>query len=97
MRKEGVPLEDGVDRSPVRRQPVDPPAMDGDASGVWPLEAADDAQQRRLAAAAGAEQGDEGPRLDPQRDVVEGGRSAEALGDPGDDDGGVVGVGCGAD
>ena len=97
VRKKGVPLEDGVDRPSVRRQPVDPPAMDGNAAGVWPLEAADDAQQRGLAAAAGAEQGDESPLLDPQRDIVEGGRSAEALGDPGDDDGGVVGVGCGAD
>jgi len=96
VRKEGVSLEDGVDRPPVRWQAIDPPAVDGDASGVWPLEATDDAQQRRLTAAAGAEQGDESPRLDPQRDVVESGRSAEALGDPADDNGGVVGVGCGA-
>ena len=96
VRKEGVALEDGVDRPPIRWQSVDPPAVDGDAAGVRPLEAADDPQQRRLAAAAGAEQGDEGPRLDPQRDVVEGGRSAEALGDPVDDDGRVVGVVDGA-
>src|SRR5215204_4219829 len=96
MRKEGVALEDRVDRPPIRRQPIDPPAVDSDAAGVRPLEATDDPQQCRLAAAAGAEQGDESPRLDPQRDVVESSRSAEALGYPADDNGGVVGVGCGA-
>ena len=67
-----------------------------DAAGVGGLEAADDPQQRRLAAAAGAEQGDERPRLDPQRHVVEGGRRAEALDDPLDDDGGVARLGGGA-
>src|SRR6185369_6002000 len=76
MRPDGVRLEHHVDPAPLRR---DIAAVGGDhfgpdANGAVRrrLEAGDAAQSRRLAAAAGAEQGNELAVLDLERDIVDG-------------------------
>jgi hypothetical protein len=68
----GVVLEDHADAAPLRWQPGDVLAVDLDPAGVGWLEARDDAQQRGLAAAGGAEERGQGPRLDLDGDVGEG-------------------------
>ena len=81
VREQRVVLEHGVDAAHVRRQARDVAPVEEDAAGVRLLEAGEDAQQRRLAAAAGAEQGVELAALDLQARVVDGREAAEALGD----------------
>ena len=84
--KSGVVLEDHPDPAPLRRHPGavsgDGPARDLDGAGLRALEARDQAQQRRLAAAGGAEEGDELAALDAELCVVHGLHGAEALRDP---------------
>ena len=55
---------------------------DQDAAGARVLEAGDQAQRRGLAAAARAEQGDQRPRLDRERDVTHRDDRTEGLGHP---------------
>ena len=60
---------------------------DADAPGARALDARDAAQERRLARARGAEQNQEGPGLDLEREVVERQVAAEVgLGDVLDDE-----------
>ena len=77
----GVVLEHEADVALLRRQVGGVDALDLDAPGVGLLEAGDDAQQRRLAATAGAEQRGELAGGDADGDVVEGDEVAEALAD----------------
>ena len=57
-------------------------AVEEHAALVLPLQPRDDPQQRRLAAARRAEQGDQLPRGEVERHVVEGDEPAERLPDP---------------
>ena len=75
-----VGLEDDAEVALRRRQMRHVAAGDLDAAGVLRLEPGDHAQQRGLAAARGAEEADELALLHLQRDVVERGEGAEALG-----------------
>ena len=81
MREERVRLEDGVDGTPVGRQPRDVAAVDEHDAGVRPLEAGDQAERRRLAAAGRAEQREELSLDDGQVERVDSGDLAEAPGD----------------
>ncbi len=56
-------------------------AVDQDAAGVGRLEAGQQAQQRGLAAARAAQQGEQLAAFDVEIDAVDGGDRAEALGD----------------
>jgi hypothetical protein len=80
----GVVLEDEADVAVLRREVGGVDALDRDRALVGVLEAGDDAQQRRLAAAARAEQRGEPTRRDVHRDVVEGDEVPEALVDVAD-------------
>ncbi|MNG01987.1 hypothetical protein D3C84_849900 [compost metagenome] len=92
--EECVTLEHGVDPAPVGRQLVHPLPADVDGAGADLLETGNGAQQRGLAAARGAEQGEEFVVPDDDRDVVERGRhlgiSGVALADALHLDGGCV-------
>ena len=69
MRKHGVALEDDAAvRTRLRRQRL---AVEQDGAPGRPLLAEQHAQERRLAAAGWADEGDEGARCDGQRDVLE--------------------------
>ena len=79
--KEGVFLEDHADAPALGRQVEaaagDAHAADLDAAAVERLEAGDQAQERGLAAAAGAEQGEQLALGQRQRDAVDGRDGAE--------------------
>jgi hypothetical protein len=81
-REQGVALEHGVDLALVRRGPghVDPVEQDAAVGGL--LEPGDQPQGGRLAAARGAEQGEELPAGHLQVDAVHGGDVLEALDQP---------------
>ena len=81
VREERIGLEHGVDVPLVGRQADHVSVAEIDRAGSRLLEAADHPQGRRLAAAGGAEQREELPRLDRERDVVDGGDVVEALRD----------------
>ena len=82
MREERIGLEDHRHVAPVHRRLGDVRAGDEDAAFVGRLEAGDDAQRRRLAAAARTKQREQLPRGDGEVDAVDGARSAVvALGD----------------
>ncbi|MGY3407375.1 hypothetical protein ACVWZV_003488 [Bradyrhizobium sp. GM5.1] len=72
MREQRVVLEHDADIALVRRHPGDVAAAEQDRSARWQDEAAEDAEQRRLAGAGGAEQGDELAGGDIEGHVVEG-------------------------
>src|SRR5262249_9176729 len=76
-----VALEDRVDVALVGRCAADLAVAEVDRPGGRLLEAADHPQRRRLAAARGAEQGEEAAALDLKRAVVDGKALVEALGD----------------
>src|SRR5207302_2207326 len=78
--EERIGLEDDAEVALGRRQPRDVAAPLADRAGGLRIEAGDGAQQRRLAAARGAEETDELALGDIERDVAEGGEIAEALG-----------------
>ena len=80
-REQGIGLEDEPDLALGRRQALDPPAVDRQFTRIGLGETGDDAQQRRLAATAGADEGDELARGDIHRDVVHRGDVAEGLDD----------------
>ena len=77
----GVVLEDEADAALLRHDAGHVPIADQDASRVGRLEPRDDAQQRRLAAAARPEQRRERAVRDLDPDVVERREVAEALRD----------------
>ena len=83
VREERVLLEDHPDPARVRRdedaRPEDGAVLDRDLAGVGALEARDESEQRRLAAAARAEQGDELAALDAELALEHGRDVAEAL------------------
>ena len=71
MREQGVALEYGVDVALMGRQAVDVLPHKDNVAAVRGLKTADDAQQRRLAAARRAQQGDKLVVIDVEVDVVE--------------------------
>ena len=71
MREQGVALEDRVDVALVRRNASDLLAHEDDLALVGGLEAADDAQRGRLAAAGGAEQRQKLVVVDIQIDMIQ--------------------------
>ncbi len=76
MRKQGVVLEDDADCAAVWWQHVDDVVADDDAALGLGDEARDNAQQRSLAAAGRAEQGDDLAALDVEIDVFDRDRAA---------------------
>jgi hypothetical protein len=88
--EERVALEHRVDVAPVRRHVGDGLALEQDPSLARLLESGDHAQRRRLAAARGAEQGEELAAGDREVHVAHRGVLAEALPDALDRDGGVA-------
>ncbi len=91
VRKERVALEHHVHRPLVGRQLGQVAAVERDRSGGRRLEAGEHAQQRRLAAAGGAEQGEHLALGDVDRDVVDGTVAVEVLDDVRDAKESVVG------
>ena len=87
VRKQRRPLEDHVERAPVGQDPRDVGIAEQHAAHRGPLEAGDDAQQRRLAAARGPEHRHELALPEGQADVVERHHRAEAVRDVLDGDG----------
>ena len=78
VREDRVVLEHHGDAALARRQVVDPPAADPDLALARRLEPGDDAQERGLAAARGAEQHHELLVGDGQVDRMQRGEGAEA-------------------
>src|SRR5438874_2980678 len=76
-----VVLEDEADAALLWRHAGRVDAADRDRAGIGPLQSRDHAQERRLAAAARAEQGYEAAALDGHRDGVQRDEVAEALRD----------------
>src|SRR5262249_17428178 len=68
----------------VRREPVDRLALEADAAGLRHGVAGDRVEERRLAGAVGADEGDDLAGRDAERDAIDGGQSAEADRDLGD-------------
>jgi hypothetical protein len=85
--EQGVVLEHQADVALARRAVEQVLAVVQHASGIRTLEAGQDPQERGLARARRAEQRDQPARRDLDRDVVDGGEVAEALGDVLDGDG----------
>ncbi len=81
VRPQCVVLEHHADATLVRRHLVDAPIVEADLAFVRRVEAGDQAQQRGLAAARRAEEGEQFPFLDRQRHVIGRRHRAEALGD----------------
>jgi hypothetical protein len=79
--EQGVVLEDEADVAPLDGEIVDALAADVDVAGGGHFQAGDHAEHGGLAAAAGAEEGDQLAVLDGQVDVLDGDHVAEALGD----------------
>ena len=80
VREERVVLEDRVDGPLVRAQLRDVLVADEDRAGGGVLEAGHHAQRRRLAAARGAEQGEERARGDGQVERIDRRHGRESLG-----------------
>jgi hypothetical protein len=95
VREDGVALEDHVGRAAVRGHARDRLAGDGDGDGAFRqvVEVGEHAQERGLAAAGGAEEGEELAGADRDGDLVQGGEVAEPLGGPADVDEGSGGLG----
>ena len=93
VRKQRVRLEHGVHRSLVRRQRVDPPAVQRDRPLRRRDETADEIQRRRLAAARRAEQAEELAVADGQVELGQGEVTAVPLHDSAQLDAGEHGVG----
>ena len=94
MRKQRVGLEHHVDRALVGRNARHVLPVQHDAALGRILKPGEHAQQRGLAAAGCAEQGEEFALVDVERQIIDGGEVAENLGDVLDGDiglgGGVV-------
>ena len=95
MREERVVLEHGRDRPVIGRQAAHVLAGDVQRRRLGPeFEAADDAEQRRLARAARSEHGDELAFGDRERDMVEGERPAVTVNEVDRFEGGNGAVRC---
>ncbi len=81
VRKEGVALEDRVDRALARRRPGDVVAVEEDPARRWCLEPRDHSQRRGLPAARGSEQGEEPARRDLEVNRVDSHDGSELLGE----------------
>ena len=81
VREQRIALEHHVDRPPVRRHRREIDPVENDPAGVRPLEAGDQAQERGLAATRWSEQGEEFAFKDIEREMIDCGSAAEALGD----------------
>ena len=81
VREERVGLEHHVGRPPVGRHAGEVLPVEQHLAGGRLLEAGDHPHQRGLAAARGAEEGEELALVDDEREVVDGDEIAEALGD----------------
>jgi hypothetical protein len=96
VREQGPVLEHHADAAALRRHVEAPadhrPPTDRDVAVVGSLQPGDRAQERRLAATARAEQGDDRPLRHVEVDAAQHGRPPEALVDPGDLDGARGGV-----
>src|SRR6266542_5301063 len=79
VREQRVRLEDGIDVALVRRLARDRLLAEVDRALGRFLETADHAQRRRLAAARGAEQGEEAAAIDLERELLDGDHVVEAL------------------
>jgi len=84
VREERIVLEHHADPAVTRRQMVHRLPIEQDTSGARPEKPGDGAEQRGLAAAGGAEQGDEFARLYCEVDAVDHRRPAIGKADPGD-------------
>ena len=93
VREEGVGLEHHVDRSQVRRNAGHVLAVDLDAAGIGRLQPGQQAEQRGLAAARAAQQGEQLAAGDLEIDIVDGDDGAEALGRPFNPDDGLCQLG----
>ena len=76
-----VVLEDETDLAALHREPGRIGAVDDDAAGIRHFEARDDPQQCGLATARWSEERDEFAVPDVERNVVEGGKAPETLGE----------------
>ena len=83
MLERGVVLEHEPDVAPLRGHAGDLAPVDAHLAGIGLFESADDAQQRRLAAAGRAEQRGQLTARDVQVDTFERDEVAEPLGDAG--------------
>ena len=81
VRPEGVVLEHHAAASPVGRSARDVVVSEADAAGVGEVEACDDPEEGRFAAAAGAEEEEQFTGLDDEGHVVDGENGPESLGD----------------
>jgi hypothetical protein len=83
VREEGVVLEHHAHVAPLRRLGGHVPAIQHDGAGVGMRIAADQAQERRLAAAGGAGQGEKRPRRYAKVKILDGRRTfAEGVAQP---------------
>ena len=81
MGKQRVALEHHIDGPPVRRHRCEVAPVEQDAAGIERLETRQQAQQRGLAAARGAEQGEELAGEDVEREPFDRAHSDKALAD----------------
>jgi hypothetical protein len=82
MGEPGVGLEDGVDRTAMRRSVDEVAAVEEDVPGGRPLEAGDQPQRGRLAALGRPEQRKELTRLDTEVDPGDSGDVPDCLRSP---------------
>ena len=80
--EEGIALEDEADVALLHRQAQRVLAGEGDAAGIRRIEAGKDAEQRGLARARGAKEGDQLAGGDVDRDATQRRRGAELAHDP---------------
>ena len=81
VREERIALEHHPHGPALRGAPGEVLAVQQDAAAVGNIEAGDHAQQRRLAATRGPEQGEKLSGFDADTDIVDCGEIAEAAGD----------------
>ena len=93
VREQGVALEDRIGGATIGGEPGDVLAVDEHPARGGLLEAGDHAQRRGLAAAAGAEHGEEFAPRDVELHLPHGDEVAEVLADPVQPDGGLTRVG----
>ena len=83
LRIECIGLEHHRHPALARRQVVDPPVADANFPAIWPLEARNQPQQRRLATSRGADKNHEFAVPHRKIEALEQYRRSEALADPG--------------
>ena len=80
VREQRIGLEHHVGRPPIGRHAREILAVEQDVAGIRPLETGDHPQQRGLAAPGRSEQREELAGINVERQPIDGGESAEALG-----------------